>query len=570
VPGSGGPNYELAASDFPFHKLANEDDKDSTILFDSNDVVGSAGQYNSTFGGVVANWENNTLVGDSTFQVGGVQTRRVTGRNTPSNINAVLNFRNFWDGRANFIFNGASPFGPRDQGARVWIDDYYTDDAGVSHERAMPAMIRIPFASAASQSVGPPGNPTEMSAAGRSFADIGHKLLNTQPLAGQDVSWTDSVLGPYVSYPTGRGLDTSYASYETLIQQAFYPEFWQVPDAVFKASTVDALHPAGSPYRQIEANFSLFWGLAIQMYEETLISDDSPFDRFADGDPTAMTDEQQHGLAIFSSDRGRCVNCHKGAEFTGATSRMILGSGSLGSFGGDGPIELMLMGNSQTGYYDDGFYNIGVTPTSYDIGDGGVDPWGNPLSFPLQLKDLMNGGIAVDSAFVSLDPCTFQAAAGCSPILDSNFREVVDGSFKTPSLRNVELTGPYFHNGGYATLEQVVAFYSRGGNVRAASNGDTSGFGTNPSNLDPDVTNTGFQPDEEAALVAFLKALTDDRVRYQRAPFDHPSLYIADGAVGDNLALTNLVSGKARDQFLLLPAVGAEGLISPILPFTPR
>src|SRR2546422_8026734 len=37
------------------------------------------------------------------------------------------------------------------------------------------------------------------------------------------------------------------------------------------------------------------------------------------------------------------------------------------------------------------------------------------------------------------------------------------GAFKAPGLRNVELTGPYMHNGGMATLEQVVDFYSRGG-----------------------------------------------------------------------------------------------------------
>ena len=38
-----------------------------------------------------------------------------------------------------------------------------------------------------------------------------------------------------------------------------------------------------------------------------------------------------------------------------------------------------------------------------------------------------------------------------------------DGEFKTSTLRNVELTGPYFHTGGYSTLRQVVEFYDRGG-----------------------------------------------------------------------------------------------------------
>ena len=48
--------------------------------------------------------------------------RQVTGRNAPSVINAVFNFANFWDGRANNIFNGVNPFGPLDQSAGIWVN----------------------------------------------------------------------------------------------------------------------------------------------------------------------------------------------------------------------------------------------------------------------------------------------------------------------------------------------------------------------------------------------------------------------------------------------------------------
>ena len=58
--------------------------------------------------------------------VGKVETRRVEPRNTPTVINAVFNFRNFWDGRANNVFNGVTPFGPHDEGAKVRVDDWYT------------------------------------------------------------------------------------------------------------------------------------------------------------------------------------------------------------------------------------------------------------------------------------------------------------------------------------------------------------------------------------------------------------------------------------------------------------
>ena len=560
----GGPNYTLRAGDFPFHQLSDPNDRESNVLFDSNDIVSSQGVYNSVFGKNLFIFEKNTLAPDGVFQVGGVETRRVEPRNTPTVINAALNYRNFWDGRANSVFNGVTPFGPHDKDARVWVDDWYVNNGGVNTERAVPAIVRIPFSSAASQAVGPALSGFEMSAAGRTFADLGHKMLVTRPLLYQQVSATDSVLGTYRN-AIGFGLNTTYVA---LIQQAFWPEYWSVPDNVYKAAS-------GDTHSQMEANFSLFWGLAIQAYEQTLISDQTPFDSYSAGNLAALSDQAKRGLAIFSGDRGRCANCHKGPEFTGASTRMVLGSG-FDTFAGDGPIENMKMGgpeelgNAQLGFYDNGFYNIGVVPAVNDLGVGGTDPWGVPLSFTRQLKNQMNRLPAPDAMTHSLTPCTFQAVDGCTQIFDPNFRDAVDGSFKAPGLRNVELTGPYFHNGGYSTLEQVVDFYSRGGNVRATQGGgNTSGYSSNPSNLDNEIFVNGFTPAEKADLVAFLKALTDDRVRYERAPFDHPGLIVPNGAYGDNNAVTS-INGRAIDQLRNIPAVGAAGLTSPILPFTPK
>src|SRR3954451_21051525 len=169
----GGPNYTLTAADFPFHRLSNSGDSDSNVLFDTDDVVGSAGVYNSDYAKNVGIVEQQTYYPDGVFKVGGIETRRVTGRNAPTVINAALNFRNFWDGRANFVFNGVSPFGPRDKDAQIWIEDYYTDASGAQVERAVKAFARIPFASAASQAVGPALSGFEMSGASRAFSDLG-------------------------------------------------------------------------------------------------------------------------------------------------------------------------------------------------------------------------------------------------------------------------------------------------------------------------------------------------------------------------------------------------------------
>lgn len=66
------------------------------------------------------------------------------------------------------------------------------------------------------------------------------------------------------------------------------------------------------------------------------------------------------------------------------------------------------------------------------------------------------------------------------------------GGFKTPSLREVSHTAPYFHDGSVATLEEVVDHYTRGGDASA------------PSDIHP----LQLKPDEKAALVAFLRALS--------------------------------------------------------------
>lgn len=75
-----------------------------------------------------------------------------------------------------------------------------------------------------------------------------------------------------------------------------------------------------------------------------------------------------------------------------------------------------------------------------------------------------------------------------------------DASFRVPSLRNVELSAPYMHNGSLATLEDVIKFYAEGGGRREAK---PVAF------IDDKVRKFDITPEETADLVAFLKALTD-------------------------------------------------------------
>ncbi len=257
--------------------------------------------------------------------------RRVEPRHTPTVINAAFNHRQFWDGRASDKFNGNDPLGRRGtQGVWKYVGGTCED-----------VPIETKVSSRAAQAVGPPLSDFEMSCAERSFPDLGRKMLYMYPLALQSVHPQDSVLGRY-RRSTGKGLALPY---RTLIMYAFKPEWWACRGTVEEGFT------------QMEANFALFWGLAIQMYEDTLVSDDTPFDKFAEGDDGALTDQEKLGLDVFLN-KGSCINCHDGAEFTGASVRLR----DCDLANNPEAIEQMVMHDLGTAVYDGGFYNIGVRP----------------------------------------------------------------------------------------------------------------------------------------------------------------------------------------------------------------
>ena len=494
-------NHYLAASDFPLHKLSDINNSGSALISDNNNIVGSQGVYKNIFNDVILGQaaEDQTPIPDDVFKMQNgsgnwVNTRRSTPRNAPSVVNAVFNYRNFWDGRAQGTFNGVNPFGAGDPHAFIL-------QADGSAQGFSQVQLRLSNSALASQAVGPPGSDTEMSASGRSFVKMGKKMLSLSPLAKQLVAGDDSVLGSLSNAPAN-GLNTSYI---TMIQGAFQPKWWN-SDAVVDASG-NFLHTGTAQntneYSMMEYNFSMFWGVAIQAYEATLVSDSSRFDQFMEGDHTALTALEQRGMDRFTG-KGGCSNCHNGAEFTDATVSNILSRGV---------VEVLPGGR----WHDVGFHNIGVRPTNDDLGIAAGDPSG--------LASLSVAAMA-SQALVS------------GTLVPVNAPVAVSGAVKTPGLRNIELTGPYFVNGGQATLSQVVDFYSRGGDFPSAD-------------VDPNLKQAGFSPDDKQAVVAFLKSLTDERVRSQSAPFDHPSLTIPNGV--------DLVDGMALEQTITLPATGKNG-----------
>ena len=519
-----GANYDLTASDFPFHKkieplkeTLSDDDPSENVLDDKNDVVGSQGVIRKQLRKIKKRRpaEKGKLVFDEiydTFNIGGVHARSSTGRNAPTVINAALNDRNFWDGRAEHTFNGVNHFGDTDPTAMV----YKKDHVG---RKTHKVRIRIENASLASQAVSPALSHIEQSFSGRSFPQLGRKMLSLRPLQLQDVHPDDSVLGQF-SYarkkPGKKGLIVP--KYSWLIRKAFKPEWWAGRSVKVGKRT----------HTHMEANFSLYWGIAIMAYERTLISNQSKYDEYARGHAT-LTASEERGLDIFLNS-GKCINCHSGPEFTKAVTRQQhLGGGEPD----EGVIELMRMefGNVDK-FYDSGYYNIGVRPTHEDLGLGGVGFNDIPLSRTRRSQD----GLDDDDPDVDVPPG--------APV-------AVDGSFKVPTIRNVELTGPYMRTGTMKSLEEVVEFYARGGDFKNEHNRAPDVDGIDEIQISDELP----EGDREALddLVNFMKTLTDERVRQRKAPFDHPSLTIANGhltPVDDDVALDNLI---------VIPAVGADG-----------
>jgi cytochrome c peroxidase len=240
-------------------------------------------------------------------------------------------------------------------------------------------------------------------------------------------------------------------------------------------------------------------------------------------------------LATFRST-AQCVHCHSGAEFTSASVSKVLSEGRL---------DHRLGANDIVFRYDNGFFNTGVRPTTDDIGLGGLDPFGNPLSETHLVQQGKQALLGNDFDLSKELPITADAPTA------------IDGAFKTPGLRNVELTGPYFHNGGKATLMQVVDFYNRGGDFTKE----------NQPVPDPTIKPLGLTRVQKEELVAFLLALTDERVRFQRAPFDHPSICVPHGHEATAAGITVDAAGNAVDVMQCIAAVGASGSATPLQPF---
>lgn len=191
---------------------------------------------------------------------------------------------------------------------------------------------------------------------------------------------------------------------------------------------------------------------AIAAYERTRLSGNAPFDRFMAGEAGALTGAQSRGWELFRG-KARCAECH---TFTAAS-----------------PF-----------FTDFKFHNTGV-------GTKGEN-FDRLIEEARRLRAAAVGGTPL--------PSLSSHAAKLSELgrYAVTKRPEDLGAFKTPGLRDVELTAPYMHDGSEKTLFDVVKFYNRGGNRNAR--------------LDKRMSPLRLTEPEMNDLVEFLRTLTSDDV----------------------------------------------------------
>ncbi|WP_238475030.1 methanobactin export MATE transporter MbnM [Azospirillum cavernae] len=159
---------------------------------------------------------------------------------------------------------------------------------------------------------------------------------------------------------------------------------------------------------------------------------------------TSLTEPETRGMALFFGERAECHHCHGSFNF----NDQVVHAGSR---------------EVETPFHNTGLYNID--------GAGG---------FPFPNRGL------------------FEFTANLADM----------GAFRAPSLRNVAVTAPYMHDGGVATLAEVIDLYSDGG--RRVTTGPHKGDGRLNPHKSGLIARIGLTPTEKRDLLAFLGALTDD------------------------------------------------------------
>jgi cytochrome c peroxidase len=196
---------------------------------------------------------------------------------------------------------------------------------------------------------------------------------------------------------------------------------------------------------------------AIASYERTQLAFDSPFDHFIAGDPGAIGPSAKRGWELFNT-RARCNKCHALTEEK----------------------------RDPTNFTDNDFHNIGIGIIRHNVVE---------LARQAEQRVASGDSLSVDSAAIQTDFSVLGRFLVTKKQTDI-------ASFKTPNLRNVLVTGPYFHDGSQETLWDVMDHYNKGAGLH------------NPW-LDEDIQPLALSEQDIDDVVAFLASLTSADYKQQ-------------------------------------------------------
>src|SRR5439155_22453099 len=194
-------------------------------------------------------------------------------------------------------------------------------------------------------------------------------------------------------------------------------------------------------------------------YERTQLSFDYPFDHFIAGDKNAMDASAKRGWELFNT-QARCHKCHALTD----TQRDV------------------------TVFTDNDFHNIGIGIIRHNV-----------VALARQAEQLIKSG---DTA--TIDRAAIQTEMSVLGRFLITKKEKDIASFKTPDVRNVLVSGPYFHDGSQETLWDVIDHYNKGDGLQ------------NPY-LDEDIQPLALTETDIDDLVAFLASLTSANYKEQGA-----------------------------------------------------
>src|SRR5580658_10081295 len=194
---------------------------------------------------------------------------------------------------------------------------------------------------------------------------------------------------------------------------------------------------------------------AIAAYERTLASFDSPFDHFVAGEANAISNAAKRGWELFNT-KARCNLCH---ALTDNHQDVAL-------------------------FMDNDFHNIGIGILRHRVG---------PLAQQAE-REVAQGNLpAIDTVAITSDMSVLGRFLVTKEQSDI-------ASFKTPGLRNVLVTGPYFHDGSMQTLWDVMDHYNKGDGI------------ADPW-LDKDMQPLALTEPQIDDVVAFLATLTSPQYK---------------------------------------------------------